>query len=347
MTVEQQTASPWLRNAWYQVAWGAELDRDCALARTVLGRPLVLFRDSQGAPRALLDRCPHRFAPLSAGRVAGGIVRCSYHGLAFDGTGQCVDNPHGPIVSALRVTAFPALERHGALWVWMGAGDADASALPDLSFIDTTPETARCTGYLPTRANYQLVVDNIMDLSHADYLHPSSLGGMMTGARTSIKEEGDALTIEWLAEDCVPPPAFHTMVRPPARADIWTEVTWHAPSLMVLSTWAKEAGAARDPRNFAVTLHNVTPADVGSCHYFFCSTRRFKVDDAQFNAALAQILAGAFEEEDKRMLERQQLSIGDAEFLSLGPALLNIDAASVRVRRKLAKLVDGERAAAG
>jgi vanillate O-demethylase monooxygenase subunit len=304
---------------------------------------LVLFRDAAGAPRALLDRCPHRFAPLSAGRVASGIVRCGYHGLAFDGTGRCVDNPHGPIASALRVTAFPAIERHDAIWVWMGPREADAGALRDLSFIDTTPETARCTGYLPTRANYELVVDNIMDLSHADYLHPSSLGGMMTGARTSIKENGDALTIEWLAEDCVPPPAFHSMVAPPARADIWVGVTWHAPSLMVLSTWAKEAGAARDPRNFSMTLHNVTPADACSSHYFFCSTRRFNVDDAGFNAALAQILAGAFEEEDKRMLERQQLSIGEAEFLSLRPALLNIDAASVRVRRKLAGLVDRER----
>ena len=207
-------------------------------------------------------------------------------------------------------------------------------------------DTARITGYLPTRADYQLVVDNIMDLSHADYLHPASLGGMMTNARTKIDERDDSLTVEWLAEDCNPPAAFHSMVPPPARADIWVGVTWRAPAVMVLTTWAKQAGAVRDERNIAVTLHNATPADVGSSHYFFCSTRRFNVNDAVFSAALGQVITSAFEQEDKRMLERQQNNMGGADFWSLNPMLLSIDSAAVRVRRKLARLIEGERTAA-
>jgi phenylpropionate dioxygenase-like ring-hydroxylating dioxygenase large terminal subunit len=339
----QTGEASWLHNAWYQAAWCHELGTEGGVERTVLGRCLLLFRDSSGAAKALLNRCPHRFAPLSGGRIAQGTVRCGYHGLAFDGEGRCIENPHGAITSAIHVRSFPTIERHQAVWVWMGLPDADISLIPDLSFIDETPSTARITGYLPTQADYQLVSDNILDLSHADYLHPTSLGGMMTGAKTSIREEGGAVTVEWLAENCTAPPAFYSMVPPPARADIWTAVTWRAPGLMILSTWAKEAGAMRDPANIAVTLHNVTPASGSSCHYFFCSTRKFNVDDVEFNSMLGQLITRAFEQEDKPMLEKQQANIGTSDFWSLKPILLNIDTAAVRARRILARSIDAER----
>ena len=340
----QAVSALWVQNAWYQVAWCHELGVEGGLARAVLGLPLLVMRDASGAARTLFNRCPHRFAPLSAGRIANGIVRCGYHGLAFDGAGRCVDNPHGAATSAICVQSFPTIERHRAIWAWLGSGAADGSLIPDLGFIDEAPDTARITGYLPTQADYQLVTDNILDLSHADYLHPTSLGGMMTGARTSIKEEGGAVTVEWLAENCNPPPAFHSMVPPPAKADIWTAVTWRPPALMVLSTWAKEAGKDRNPEHLAITLHNVTPADKLSSHYFFCAVRKFNVADAGFNAMLGQIITRAFEEEDKPMLEKQQANMLGADFWSLKPVLLNIDNAAVRARRILARLVDSQRA---
>ncbi|MFX5351247.1 hypothetical protein ABTD19_17620, partial [Acinetobacter baumannii] len=87
----------------------------------------------------------------------------------------------GPVVAALSVRAFPVVERHGAIWVWTGdAAKADPAVLPNLSSIDETPPLARITGYMPTAANYQLLSDNILDLSHADYLHPDTLGGINT-----------------------------------------------------------------------------------------------------------------------------------------------------------------------
>lgn len=172
----------WLRNCWYQAGWNEELDASPSLARTILGVPLVFFRREDGAVLALHDRCPHRFAPLSAGRVEPGRIICGYHGLAFGEDGACVHNPHGPITSRISVRAYPAVERHLALWVWMGEPAlADPALIPDLSFIDRTPVTARITGHMPTAADYRLLTDNIMDLSHADYLHPTTLGGIMTG----------------------------------------------------------------------------------------------------------------------------------------------------------------------
>jgi phenylpropionate dioxygenase-like ring-hydroxylating dioxygenase large terminal subunit len=346
MTDSASKNEPWLHNGWYQAAWSHELKNVPLIARTILNQPLIVFRDGSGSLCTLHDRCPHRFAPLSAGMITDGVVRCGYHGLAFDGRGRCVDNPHGGISSAMHVRAYPALERHGAVWVWMGQGEADESLLPTLRFIDETPDTARQFGYMETAANYQLLTDNILDLSHADYLHPDSLGGMMTGSKVSTKEEGGEFRIQWESSDCQPPPAYRSIVPPPARADIWTEVRWRAPAIMILSTGANVAGAARNPVNEAVTLHNMTPATLTSSHYFFCATRKFKVEDAEFNRMIGEIISNAFRNEDKPMLEKQQASMGEADFWSLKPVLLSIDTGSVQVRRLLAKMIDAERGCA-
>lgn len=336
----------WLENCWYQAAWSHELAPASLLARRILDRDVVLYRDSAGSLFALEDRCPHRFAPLSAGTLKDGILRCGYHGLGFNGQGRCVLNPHGAITSALQVRAFPAIERHQAAWVWMGDADrCDPSLLPSLEFIDTTPETAKFFGYMDTAANYELLTDNILDLSHADYLHPHSLGGIMTGAKSTQRESSDEFVIQWLSENCVPPPAFLSMVPPPARADIWTEVRWRAPALMVLGTGANPAGSPRDPTREATTLHNITPATATRSHYFFCSTRKFNVADDNFNRTLSELITAAFRSEDKPMLEKQQRVMGQADLLSLQPVLLGIDAGAIKVRRRLARMIADERSA--
>ena len=73
---------------WFIVCDGAELPTR-PIARTLQDVPLVLFRDETGRASALLDRCPHRNVPLSAGRMTDGLLECGYHGWRFDGTGAC------------------------------------------------------------------------------------------------------------------------------------------------------------------------------------------------------------------------------------------------------------------
>jgi vanillate O-demethylase monooxygenase subunit len=336
-------AGKWLRNCWYQAGWSEEVTAGKPLVRTILGEPILFYRMADGTIAALLDRCPHRFAPLSAGKIEGDTVTCGYHGLVFAPDGACVANPHGPITSRICVRAYPTAERHTALWVWMGEPEmANLATLPDLSFIDETPETARIRMYMPTRANYQLIVDNIMDLSHADFLHPGSLGGIMVGSKARSREEGDRVVADWISEDCPPPPAFVAMVAPATRADIWTEVSWQAPALMVLGTAAKPTSIPRTSDDESHTLHNMVPETETTTHYFMCSTRRFLVDDAAFGAYLAGALQYAFAEEDKPMLEKQQARMGTPDLWELGPILLPVDAAAVRVRRKLESLIAAE-----
>lgn len=338
-------SEPFLHNIWYQAGWSYEVTTDTPLVRTFLDLPVLIFRSPDGTPAALHDRCPHRFAPLSAGRLDGDTMLCGYHGLGFDRSGACVRNPHGPITKSMRVRSLPIVERHQALWIWMGDAEAaDPELIPDLTFIDETPATARITSYMPTAANYRLLTDNIMDLSHADYLHPTTLGGIMTGAKARSEERGDRIVAEWQSRDCDAPPAFQPMVPSPAKADIWTEVTWSAPALMVLGTAATLAGTDRRREDEAYTLHNMTPETATSSHYFVCSTRRFLVDDPGFSAMLRGVLAQAFEQEDKPMLEKQQHRMGTDDLWSLKPILLPIDAAAVRVRRKLDAMIAAETA---
>lgn len=338
------STSRYLQNCWYQVGWSEELTPQAPLVRTIIEQPLLLFRDPDGCARAIQDRCPHRFAPLSRGHAANGVVTCGYHGLAFDGSGACVANPHGAIPRDARVRAYPVLERHLGLWVWMGTPDrADPALLPDMSFIDETPAGARIMGHLPTRAHYELMSDNIMDLTHADYLHPSTLGGIMRGVRARVeKRDSHQVVIRWDSTNAEPPPAYRPAVPPGSRADIWTEVAWSPPALMILRTGAVPPGAAQGREHEGVSLHNMTPESPTHTHYFYCSVRRFQLDDDALSARLKAMLTQAFVQEDKPMLEAQQERMGERDFWALQPLLLNIDSGAVQARRVLTALIAEE-----
>ncbi|WP_347270943.1 aromatic ring-hydroxylating dioxygenase subunit alpha [Rhizorhabdus histidinilytica] len=335
----------YLGDIWYQAGWPEEIDEGRMLARTILGRPLLFFRDADGRPAAVLDRCPHRFAPLSAGKYADGVVTCGYHGLAFDGAGRCAHNPHGKATGAIRVESFAAAERHQVLWVWMGdAALADPDRIPDLSFIDQTPPTAVIKGLMPTNAEYRLLIDNIMDLSHADYLHPTTLGGTFTDAKMTVLHDGDSITVEYSSIDCEPAPALRVMVPPPLRADVRVDARWHPPGVMVIGVSAHPTGTPPNPAADNFTLHSMTPETASSTHYFYCSTRPFQTDDVELSRSLKAILEQAFAAEDKPMLEKQQQRIGDADFWSLKPLLLPVDSGAVQVRRKLEALIEAQQA---
>lgn len=332
-----------LKNCWYQAGWSEEVTQDKPLVRTLLGDPVLLWRDSEGVLRAVLDMCPHRFAPLSEGMIDGDRVVCGYHGLAFGVDGRCVHNPHGPVTSSMRVRAFPVIERHLAIWIWPGDQElADPALLPDLSFIDDAVPSARILGVMPTAADYRLLSDNIMDLSHADYLHPTSLGGVMTSSKATMKEEGDSVVARWEAHDADPIPAARASIPEGAKADFWIQVDWQAPALMVLATATTASGTPSTPANEARTLHNMVPETTTSTHYFFCSVRGFLTDDPEFSAYIRTTLLNAFQNEDKPMIEAQQRRIGDRDFWDLKPLLLKTDGPAVLARRKLSALIKAE-----
>jgi vanillate O-demethylase monooxygenase subunit len=342
----------YLRNAWYVAGFTDELPPGQLLARTLLDEPLVFFRQPDGHAVALHDRCPHRFAPLSAGTLCdgGAAVQCPYHGLRFDGTGACVHNPHGTgaIPKAATVKRWTVAERDRLLWLWAGdAAAADESLIPDFSAVTRSPADATIRGYLPTACDYRLLADNIMDLTHADFLHAGSLGsGAITRAQAQVTDLGErSVRITWLSSGDRAPAAFDERLREQGRpTDQWTEVTWTAPCAMRLHVGATLQGEPRERGVDTANLHLATPESTGRTHYWYWSTRNFAADP-NANAAIKPIIEFAFSQQDKPMLEAQQRRVGSAEFWSLRPVLLPSDAGAVRARRKLDALIAAEQAA--
>ncbi len=333
----------YLRNCWYQAGWTSDVTRETHLVRVILDQPILFFRKEDGTLAALLDRCPHRFAPLSAGTVENGQVVCGYHGLGFGADGRCNRNPHGPVTSTMRVASYPVAERHAAIWIWMGdPAAADPATIPDLSFIDETPETARLYMTMHAVANYQLLSDNIMDLTHVDYLHPTTLGGMMGDVDMKVRESGDRVIIEWTALDVAPPPAYAVLVNNAPKADIWLGVTWHAPAAMILGAATTLPGVARKPADESLILHSMTPETETTSHYFVCATRPFMQDDVALTEYIREATYHAFIHEDKPMVEKQQARMGTPDLWALNPILLKRDEGGVRVRRKLEKMIAAE-----
>ena len=81
-----------VRECWYVAAWGSEIS-STPIARTLLDDPVVLYRQADGQVVALEDRCCHRNLPLSMGEVCRDTLVCSYHGLAYNRQGLCVNIP--------------------------------------------------------------------------------------------------------------------------------------------------------------------------------------------------------------------------------------------------------------
>ncbi|WP_338616315.1 Rieske 2Fe-2S domain-containing protein [Pigmentiphaga sp. CHJ604] len=171
-----------LRNYWYPMVQSEELPSGKPIGIRCLNEDLVLFRDKQGAPGVLFDRCPHRYVRLSSGRVLDGQLQCAYHGLRFDGGGACTLIPWESAADAgqlskARVRSYPCAELGGYVWAYIG----DTGRFPAPPIEDCVPEELlhpdRFVHFrLPTEewdANWLLVIDG-SDAYHAVTLHMES-----------------------------------------------------------------------------------------------------------------------------------------------------------------------------
>src|SRR5262245_33197630 len=166
-----------LRNCWYVAGWSHHFGNDGLVSRTILDDPMVLYRKSDGGIVALEDRCCHRLAPLSLGRIEGDDLRCLYHGLKFAPSGKCIEIPNQSFVPGRAgVRAYPVVERDCWVWVWMGdPALADPALIPQALGHGDDGWIMR-TGELAYKANYELINDNLLDLAHLSYVHAKTLG---------------------------------------------------------------------------------------------------------------------------------------------------------------------------
>lgn len=333
-----------LRNAWYVAAWAEDVTR-ALLPRTLLDEPVLLFRKQDGTVAALADTCPHRFAPLHLGKLVGDTVECGYHGLRFDTAGHCVANPHGnhAIPAAARVAAYPVIERHSLLWIWMGEVErADAGLVPDLGYL-ADPGCRTVGGSMKMAAHYEILVDNLMDPSHAQFLHSKYLDNDGEVALKTTQEGERVYAKQWLPDRKAP--KFYAGYLPgdPDKVDMWIEFIWQAPSLMRNAHGVTPVGRPRLEGAENIGTHILTPETEFSTHYFYGNSRNFKLDDPKIDERIRQWFYDGFVLEDKVMAEAiQQRMRGSTDLLAMNPVLLPIDAAPVRARRQLAQLIATE-----
>lgn len=337
-----------LNDAWYVAAMAKEVDGTALFPRKLLGISVLIYRKQDGTAVAMQDRCPHRFAPLHLGKRVGDEVQCLYHGLRFDADGACTHSPHGDghVPARACVRAFPLVERYGFLWIWMGdVKRADATQIPHYPLLDNPLPTAVAHGYMYMPANYQLIVDNVMDLSHVDHVHGPLLNtaGRLSPQKPPVTEEGNTVLVRWEWQQHPPMGLFAPLMADPAGpAEQFVQVQWTAPSNMFLTVGAVQGSRDYEKGLISWDFHLLTPETDTSTHYFFGSLRNFMVEDAAFNDAKLENMIYTFKTEDEPLIAAVQAEMGTTDFWSLKPALLSCDPAPVKARRRLQKLIDEE-----
>ncbi|HWI86872.1 MAG TPA: aromatic ring-hydroxylating dioxygenase subunit alpha [Sphingomonas sp.] len=337
---------PFLRNAWYVAGWESGLESG-PIARTILDEPILIVRNGDQLS-AFSDMCPHRFAPLSRGKIGDGYIRCPYHGLQFDMSGRCVANPHGNGArpSSLSLRSFPVRVKQGLIWIWMGSAErADGCDLPDYPFL-VDPALATLRGYLHVQADYLLVVDNLLDLSHVEFLHPF-LAEPGSARRIQLKavQQGQKVTAYHHMPDQPNSPLFKALLGPDVeRIDARAHMHWQAPANLMLDVGATLPGQPEGRQANMLQAHLLTPETATTCHYFWGVSRDTATDDSGLSEMLHIGIANAFENEDEPMVRAVQQRMRGRDLLEMSPALLSIDEASVRARRILRDLVAEEQA---
>jgi vanillate O-demethylase monooxygenase subunit len=338
-----------VRNAWYVAAYGREVD-GAPLVRNIAGDPILFFREPGGRLAALLDVCPHRFAPLSAGTITAGTVQCGYHGLKFNASGVCTHNPHGKgaIPRTLAVRTFPVVERDDLIWLW--AGDpalADEQRVPDCSFL-VDPQRRTLSGYTRIASSYRLMVDNLTDLGHAQYLHGSNFATDAFGQlRRLLTVDRDRVTASLTIPDGTTPAIWKRLLDfPDQRVNMWLDTYWFAVSSLVTVIGIAPVGTPKEQNVNTKSAHLLTPETETSHHYFFSNSRNFRLDDADVDQMLLGWQQQALVAEDAPMVEAIEQRSGVANRYGLTPTMLACDEASVRVGRIIEELLAAEAAAA-
>jgi phenylpropionate dioxygenase-like ring-hydroxylating dioxygenase large terminal subunit len=331
-----------IRNQWYTAATSAELGEK-PLARTVCDEPLVIFRGQDGNVAALTDRCPHRKAPLSAGDVVGNDIRCGYHGIRFAADGACTHVPgDAPIGRNFRARSFPVREVHGLIFVWLGESSlADPALIPDFSE-NVKPGWTGVHGMLHVKGNYQLLIDNILDLTHVVFVHKTTLaGGGVAETPLEVTIDGDVVRAQRLMRNVDTAPIYRAARNLHGKIDRWQFLEFRPPIYARITLGAREAGTDvpfGTPTH--IVLNSFTPETERTTHYFWSTVRSWGLDDDKVSKIYKDMTDLAFDE-DRRIVEGQQALIdsdpSDAPLVSLA-----FDRAGVGARRIITRKLEEE-----
>lgn len=338
--------SPFPLNQWYVAAFSAEL-MDKPVARTFLDRPVVLFRTGEGKVAALEDRCCHRSLPLSCGTVESNGVRCGYHGMLYDTEGACIEIPGQERIPAKAcIKSYVVEEKNHIVWIWFGMEEGKQPPYPAPDYVHhDDPRYKFGWGVYHYDAPYQLIHDNLLDLSHIGYVHQKTIGGNpkqhMT-AQMKVTSEGNTVRVVRLLPGTPPPPTYTAAYPFGEKCDRWQEIEFDVNHIRIW-TGAVEPGtdAIDDPHRGGFHMrgfHGITPETETTAHYFW-SIASNKHPDMPENIDTVVAQTKYTFDEDRVVIEAQYRNMKTFGSQAAWTDI-HVDAGANRARRIVAKLLE-------
>lgn len=309
---------------WHPVIAGIHL-RDAPQAVSLLGQDVVLWREhghegQPGVVHAWADRCPHRGAKLSLGRVLthlhGARLECPYHGWQFAGDGAAAQGHHGAPVSVGRCVHVPAApafeppaahcaqvfeaqERHGLVWVRLERPDlsqlaASLSSPPAFEPWDDPLWRQVVCGPYAVETSAPRLVENFLDLSHFGFVHEGWLGARSHAQVDTGRVEEDADGVH--ARDCK---AWQPRGYAGAEEGGWVAYRYEVPH--PFAAILRKDATEGDPVSNAIALF-IRPDGPEACTAWFAmATLGDLSDDEELRAFQDAVFA-----QDKPIVESQQ-----------------------------------------
>ena len=335
-----------LSDNWYVAALGAELTTK-PLSRKMFGAHGEIFRKESGRIVALADQCPHRGYPLSLGTVVGDELVCGYHGFTFDCTGTCVAVPgQDRIPSRADVRSYAVVEQGPWVWIWTGRGEAEMSLLPSTPWLVDTENWSSVGGVAKIDAAFDLLVDNLLDLSHETFLHNGSIGTPEV-ASTPIEVEADEdsrvvrVFRHMNSVDC---PLFYSRTTGlEGKVDRWQDIEYSPPGYYLLHSRIAPVGQpplpdGTDDHAFHMKIfYGLTPSTEDSVYDFWALARDFCINDDEIDRFLEKMQTGVVQEDVDAL---NILQIRTSRVPEVNEVSIKIDRGGLSARRMLATMSD-------
>jgi vanillate O-demethylase monooxygenase subunit len=334
------------RNGWWVAAMADEVTRE-PLGRWLLERPVLLYRTRDGKAVALDNRCPHRWAPLSDGKIVDDDVQCPYHGIRFRPDGSCAAIPSQKAVpSGCAVTSYPVRERHPFVWIWMGDPERIDEYNPpaDTSWTEDA-EASHVGGYMEVAGNYMWLHENVLDLTHFEHVHADTivLGDKIVPPKVTTTETQVIYTQD------IPNRLL------PSYLTRWTELpgdkpcdfkgrgAFESPAFHHNTETIHDHAPEPDrPSNYVYhIMHATTPIDRHRFHYWWVSGANIPVSDEVKErwASAVPIVFG----QDKKIIESiEEMLTRDGRGTDYPEVMIRADLAGMHARQKLRMLLARE-----
>jgi len=330
-------------NCWWVAGLSSEIGRTL-LGRWLLDTPVLLYRKEDGTAVAIEERCPHRAAPLSLGTLRGDEVQCGYHGFTFAADGRCVRVPSmSAPPAAARVRAFPVIEQWPFVWVYLDDPHRiDAVPPPhDLEWVKE-PGFVAVEGCMEIAANYMLLKEYVLDLTHFGYVHATSFKITDWVDPPRFATEGDVTSYHQSFRRSPLPPVFAEPlgIDPGTSYDPENYGAFVSPALQIAAVDLIDPESGERTGRFRVT-HATTPVDATQMLYFWVLARDFGTGAEQM-ARIEAITKLGFAEDEAIIEAVQRVMSRDPRSDRVREISVKMDTAAVQARRIVQRWMDKE-----